>query len=264
MSDAERRLTMVVAVRIDEASAKLSSGPTDDPDEDHGLAGVVRHGARADSLRRADSRHQRRDGRRDDSGAGVGGAAPGSSVRSLDDAARPDRSDRPGRRTRDALDRGDARATRRGRAIPSPRMNDGPPHGVGLRGLLARDHLAPSPAARHLDPAGWSRRRRRESRGRRRCARRSKRPVSSRATSIRSNSSTSTCIPVRRSRGPTHLHYDLRYVVVGAAARSVAARGREPRGRLVRLRRRRSACEPALAPALAKLARWYATWNVRD
>jgi hypothetical protein len=34
MNDAERRLTMVVAVRIDEASAKLSSGPTDDPDED--------------------------------------------------------------------------------------------------------------------------------------------------------------------------------------------------------------------------------------
>jgi len=34
MNDAERRLTMVVAVSIDEASAKLSSGPTDDPDED--------------------------------------------------------------------------------------------------------------------------------------------------------------------------------------------------------------------------------------
>ncbi|MGD0691303.1 MAG: pyridoxamine 5'-phosphate oxidase family protein [Acidimicrobiales bacterium] len=34
MSDAERRLTMVVAVRIDEASAKLSSGPTDDSVED--------------------------------------------------------------------------------------------------------------------------------------------------------------------------------------------------------------------------------------
>jgi hypothetical protein len=34
MSDSERRLTMVVAVIIDEASAKLSSGPTDDPDED--------------------------------------------------------------------------------------------------------------------------------------------------------------------------------------------------------------------------------------
>jgi len=31
MNDAERRLTMVVAVAIDEASAKLSSGPTDDP-----------------------------------------------------------------------------------------------------------------------------------------------------------------------------------------------------------------------------------------
>ena len=37
MSDAERRLTLVVAVRIDEASAKLSSGPTDDPEEDQGL-----------------------------------------------------------------------------------------------------------------------------------------------------------------------------------------------------------------------------------
>ncbi len=37
MNDAERRLTMVVAVSIDEASAKLSSGPTDDPDEDLGL-----------------------------------------------------------------------------------------------------------------------------------------------------------------------------------------------------------------------------------
>jgi nitroimidazol reductase NimA-like FMN-containing flavoprotein (pyridoxamine 5'-phosphate oxidase superfamily) len=34
MSDSERRLTMVVAVHIDESSAKLSSGPTDDPDED--------------------------------------------------------------------------------------------------------------------------------------------------------------------------------------------------------------------------------------
>jgi nitroimidazol reductase NimA-like FMN-containing flavoprotein (pyridoxamine 5'-phosphate oxidase superfamily) len=34
MSDSERRLTLVVAVIIDEASAKLSSGPTDDPDED--------------------------------------------------------------------------------------------------------------------------------------------------------------------------------------------------------------------------------------
>ncbi len=34
MSDTERRLTMVVAVSIDEASAKLSSGPTDDDEED--------------------------------------------------------------------------------------------------------------------------------------------------------------------------------------------------------------------------------------
>ncbi len=34
LNESEGRLTMVVAVRIDEASAKLSSGPTDDPDED--------------------------------------------------------------------------------------------------------------------------------------------------------------------------------------------------------------------------------------
>lgn len=34
MLDAERRLTMIVAVTINEASAKISSGPTDDGDED--------------------------------------------------------------------------------------------------------------------------------------------------------------------------------------------------------------------------------------
>ena len=34
MTDVERRLTSVVRVSIDEASAKLSSGPTDDPEED--------------------------------------------------------------------------------------------------------------------------------------------------------------------------------------------------------------------------------------
>ena len=34
MTDAERRLTMVVAVSIDEASAKVSAGPTDDAEAD--------------------------------------------------------------------------------------------------------------------------------------------------------------------------------------------------------------------------------------
>ena len=38
MTDSERRLTSVVRVSIDEASAKLSAGPTDDPDEDLDLA----------------------------------------------------------------------------------------------------------------------------------------------------------------------------------------------------------------------------------
>jgi nitroimidazol reductase NimA-like FMN-containing flavoprotein (pyridoxamine 5'-phosphate oxidase superfamily) len=37
MSDSERRLTMVVALSIDEASAKLSSGPTDDSEDDMAL-----------------------------------------------------------------------------------------------------------------------------------------------------------------------------------------------------------------------------------
>jgi nitroimidazol reductase NimA-like FMN-containing flavoprotein (pyridoxamine 5'-phosphate oxidase superfamily) len=38
LSDQERRLTMVVAVSIDEASAKISAGPTDDEPEDQELA----------------------------------------------------------------------------------------------------------------------------------------------------------------------------------------------------------------------------------
>jgi hypothetical protein len=38
MSDQERRLTLLVAVSVDEASAKLSSGPTDDELEDQELA----------------------------------------------------------------------------------------------------------------------------------------------------------------------------------------------------------------------------------
>lgn len=37
MSDQEQRLTLVVAVAIDEASAKVSAGPTEDPDEDKEL-----------------------------------------------------------------------------------------------------------------------------------------------------------------------------------------------------------------------------------
>ena len=44
MSEREQRLTLVVAVSIDEASAKISSGPTDDEPEDQALpiwAGTV-------------------------------------------------------------------------------------------------------------------------------------------------------------------------------------------------------------------------------
>lgn len=37
MSDQEQRLTLVVAVTVDEASAKVSAGPTEDPDEDKEL-----------------------------------------------------------------------------------------------------------------------------------------------------------------------------------------------------------------------------------
>jgi uncharacterized protein len=38
MSDQERRLTLVVEVSMDEASAKVSFGPTDDEPEDQDLA----------------------------------------------------------------------------------------------------------------------------------------------------------------------------------------------------------------------------------
>ena len=44
MTDAEVRLTKVIAVSIDEASAKVSAGPTEDVDEDLDLpiwSGVV-------------------------------------------------------------------------------------------------------------------------------------------------------------------------------------------------------------------------------
>ncbi len=37
LTDQERRLTLVVAVSIDEASAKISAGPTDDEPEDQAL-----------------------------------------------------------------------------------------------------------------------------------------------------------------------------------------------------------------------------------
>ncbi|HUV58133.1 MAG TPA: pyridoxamine 5'-phosphate oxidase family protein [Acidimicrobiales bacterium] len=37
MSDQEQRLTLVVAVSVDEASAKVSEGPTEDPDDDKDL-----------------------------------------------------------------------------------------------------------------------------------------------------------------------------------------------------------------------------------
>ena len=50
MSDQERRLTLVVAVSMDEASAKISSGPTDDELEDQELAIWARHRSRADCL----------------------------------------------------------------------------------------------------------------------------------------------------------------------------------------------------------------------
>ncbi len=44
MTDQEQRLTMVLALKIEEASAKVSSGPTEDPDEDKALhiwSGVI-------------------------------------------------------------------------------------------------------------------------------------------------------------------------------------------------------------------------------
>jgi len=61
-----------------------------------------------------------------------------------------------------------------------------------------------------------------------------------------------------------HTHYDLRYVVVAPPVDPSPPEGESPQVYWFDFEAARSRCEPALEPALAKLARFYDTWNVRN
>ncbi len=61
-----------------------------------------------------------------------------------------------------------------------------------------------------------------------------------------------------------HTHYDLRYVVTAAPIDPTPPAHESPEVYWFDFDAAQVRCEPALAPALAKLARAYATWNVRD
>jgi 8-oxo-dGTP pyrophosphatase MutT (NUDIX family) len=61
-----------------------------------------------------------------------------------------------------------------------------------------------------------------------------------------------------------HTHYDLRYVVVAPPVDPSPPEGESPEVYWFDFEVAQSRCEPTLVPALAKLARFYETWNVRN
>jgi 8-oxo-dGTP pyrophosphatase MutT (NUDIX family) len=61
-----------------------------------------------------------------------------------------------------------------------------------------------------------------------------------------------------------HTHYDLRYVVVAPPNDPSPPEGESPEVDWFDFETAQRRCEPALVPVLARLARSYATWNVRD
>jgi len=66
-------------------------------------------------------------------------------------------------------------------------------------------------------------------------------------------------------RGPgEHLHYDLRYAVSAPPLDPSPPEGESPDVAWFDFEAALERCEPALAPAIAKLARWYRARDVRD
>jgi 8-oxo-dGTP pyrophosphatase MutT (NUDIX family) len=61
-----------------------------------------------------------------------------------------------------------------------------------------------------------------------------------------------------------HTHYDLRYVVVAPPVDPSPPANESPEVDWFDFDAARERCEPALVPAIGKLARVYPTWNVRD
>jgi 8-oxo-dGTP pyrophosphatase MutT (NUDIX family) len=69
----------------------------------------------------------------------------------------------------------------------------------------------------------------------------------------------------RGHRGPIdHLHYDLRYAVAAPPLDPSPPEGESPEVDWFDFDDAQVRCEPALAPVIAKLARWYRTRDVRD
>ncbi len=66
-------------------------------------------------------------------------------------------------------------------------------------------------------------------------------------------------------RGPEgHLHYDLRYALAAPPLDPSPPEGESPEVEWFAFEDAQARCEPALAPAIAKLARWYRGRDVRD
>jgi 8-oxo-dGTP pyrophosphatase MutT (NUDIX family) len=66
-------------------------------------------------------------------------------------------------------------------------------------------------------------------------------------------------------RGPIdHLHYDLRYALSAPALEPSPPEGESPEVDWFDFDVAQERCEPALAPVIAKLARWYHARDVRD
>ncbi|HEY5009613.1 MAG TPA: NUDIX domain-containing protein [Acidimicrobiales bacterium] len=63
---------------------------------------------------------------------------------------------------------------------------------------------------------------------------------------------------------PDHLHYDLRYALAAPPLDPSPPEGESPEVDWFDFGVARAQCEPALAPAIAKLARWYHARDVRD
>jgi 8-oxo-dGTP pyrophosphatase MutT (NUDIX family) len=69
----------------------------------------------------------------------------------------------------------------------------------------------------------------------------------------------------RGHRGPLeHLHYDLRYAVYAPPLDPTPPDGESPEVAWFDFASAQVRCEPALAPAIAKLAQWYEARDVRD
>jgi len=66
-------------------------------------------------------------------------------------------------------------------------------------------------------------------------------------------------------RGPVeHLHYDLRYAVTASPLDPSPSEGESPDVEWFDFESAQARCEPALAPVIAKLARWYRARDVPD